>query len=654
MEEGSFGYTDRMLGLVAGTISVNFSIFIQYVSGYYYLFYLLVQWYLICSGIFMIIYSSVPHRNSDLQTRTAIRLLFSPVSAILLVHTVFFPLHNHLYSAIIIAATAAYLLEAAFDSRIYLLLRLKTKPISKISAPLVLGILSVAVYYISGLSPYTISSILVLAFSIILFSASSRFNLGKVVLYAPVIAGTIVLAASVTAATRPFLTDELLYDFLSAGIIVHGGNPYLASNLSDLLNTYGVPLSARTFLTNGQYASGFYYPALAAVTLIPSALFHIDPRYEILIFTSGILIAVYLSADGRPDENRPLIMALFLISDLGVVMSAGTSTVDPIWAFFLVMSFITRKHSRISAVLLGASLATKQLSWIFVPFYMIFTAEEKGRKAAAGYFSIALLAFVLLNMPYLALTPGKWFISMISPEMLQILGARQGLGSISFAGFLPMSRTYFMTLAVAAGIVLLAVYWLNRASLKYAIAAFPMIVMFLNYRMFINYLVFWPLISAISISEISSQPASSAAIVSRSWKLPIHSRSALKPLAIAVILIVAIGASMAPLMQDNGNDRISVSNVSVLTSAGNVTGILVKAAPTPYGNHLQFRVFPSEVDNNTYLSGSFWNLYGFNSSQSGFVYRLAPANSQQEFPAGTPFRLEIYYGSVNSFINVPG
>ncbi len=654
MGYGSFGYTDRMLGLVAGTLSINFSIFIQYISGYYYLFYLLMQWYLICTGIFLMIYSTVPHGNSDIRVRTAIRILYSPVSAVLLAHTIFFPLHNPMYSIIIIAASAAYLLEAAFDSRIYQLLLSGGKFLSRISAPLILGLISLTVYQISGPYPYTVASILVLVSSVILAYLRGRFTISSLAMSAPLIGGTLLLALSVMAVTRPFMTDELLYDFLSAGIIVHGGNPYIATNLSSLLNTYSVPLSARTFLTNGQYASGFYYPAMAAVVLIPSVLLHSDPRAEILIFTAGILIGVYLSSGRNSGENAPMIMALFLLSNLGVVMSAGTSIVDPIWAFFLVMAFMTRKHSYLSAVLLGISLATKQLSWIFMPFFIIFTVQEKGGKAAAGYFSISLLAFALLNMPYLALSPGSWFISMISPEMLQILGAGQGLGTISFAGFLPISRTYFMVLALVSGIILLAVYWLKRYSLKYAIAAFPMIIMFLNYRMFINYLIFWPLIAAVSISEMTSARESSEAMIRKPLEHAIHARSALKPLAIAIILIIAIGVSLAPIMQDSTNGTISVNSVSVLTSGANVTGILVNAAPTPYGDHLNFRIFPSDVNNNTYMSGSFWDLANLSSSQSGFVYRLVPANSQQEFPAGIPFRLEIYSGSAASFVNVPG
>lgn len=654
MEDGVFDFTDRMLGLVAGTLSVNFSIFIQYVCGYYFLFYILVQWYLICSGIFLIIYSTVGHRKSDIPVRTVIRLVFTPISIILVIHAILVPLKDGLYSDLIIAASISYIVESIFDDRIFLFIRSGKTGISRISGPLVAGILAVAVYLITSLSGYTYAAFAVLALSIFLSAYSSVRPISQRIQYAPIIAGIIVLAASAIAVTQGFMTDELLYDFLSARVILHGGNPYLVTNLSEFLNTYHVPLSARTFLTDGQYASGFYYPALAAIAFIPSVFLQFDPRIEILLFTAGIFIALYLATGRNSPENRPLVMALFLLADMGAVLSAGTSIVDPIWAFFLTLSFMTRKRSSMSAVLLGASLATKQLSWIFVPFYMVFIKQEKDLKETVKYFSIAFLSFTLLNMPYMIISPGKWFTAMISPEMLQFLGAGQGLGALSFAGFLPLSRTYFMVIAVAAGLILLWLYWRYRGLMKYAIAAIPMIIMFLNYRMFLNYLIFWPLVSAVSVNEMTAVPESQE--TAGAWHYgPVNiGRKALGPMAVAVILIVAIGAGLAPVMHDSGSSSLSISNVDVITSSGNVTEIMVLATPNSFGDSLQFRVFPSEVNSHTYLSGSLWNLTAFSATQSVYQYKLVPMNTEQEFPAGMPFRLEIYRGSVNYFINISG
>lgn len=172
--------------------------------------------------------------------------------------------------------------------------------------------------------------------AISVYLALTHLNVGrrKESAYLAVMIQFIVLSLGFVFLIAPFQTDELLFDFYSAQLILKGGNPYLPNALHNVFRYYSVPYSFRTPLTTGGYAKGLFYPALSALILLPAALLKIDPRYEIFAFTIGIVFLAFFFMKRRNLQDFFPMLALLLISDVGVLTFAGYSDVDIFWAFF--------------------------------------------------------------------------------------------------------------------------------------------------------------------------------------------------------------------------------------------------------------------------------------------------------------------------------
>lgn len=654
MAEGENTYSSRILGIVAGAVSVNSSLFLLYVSGYYSLFYIIVQWYLICSGIFLIAMSMNVNYGDGKVIRRLIRTLYFPLALALLIYNVIYRLPNPQYSYLIIIASVSYIIEAPLDDRIYRRMILDRYLLSSISGILMVSAISVALFFISALSYYLVASIILLAVSVFFAWQDKSQKIPAWYTPALVIVAILILAVSLISVTIRFSTDELLYDFLSAKFLITGHNPYVAGIFSGSITKYGIPPSAITFLTNGGYVSGFYYPLMSAYVFLPSVLLNFDPRFELVAFTALLYLVLSLNTSKIVSRHRYVLMALLMLSDMGVFISPATSIVDVIWVSFLALSIVTRKRPYISAAFFGLSLATKQLSWIFLPFYIIFQYREEGAFNSLKYFSVSLLVFIIANMPFILTSPATWFNSLIAPEVVQMVGAGQGLGAISFAGFYHISRSYFIIVMGVVAVLMMVLYCLEYRSMKYTAAVLPMVIMFFNYRLFINYLIFWPILAALFLPDLTVSALSEKVTVSHirpNRKVGDNTRKRIGISTIIVILVFLLPAAFAPVFHSNSTNVLQVENVKILVSQGNVSGMIVTTAPNQYGHNLQFRVFPEMVNNDTYLSGSLWTTSDLNATGSAFTYILSPRSPEFLFPDKSPFRLEIYYGSMSQFIN---
>ena len=641
---------DRYLALIVGTLSFYLADLFFYLSGYYSLGYLIIQWILIIYGIFLCIYAIIIHDRIQLQLRTILKILYVPLTACILIYTLIYHGFSQILYTLVITASIAYLVETPFDNKLLKII----SPNKNLQDRILVAIFSIAtplvIFFVVSNIYLTAISVGLSAVSLYLIIGGLGIKTRKESAYFALIMQFVLISLGFILLIAPFQTDELLFDFYSGLLITKGLNPYLPTALHNVFSYYSVPYAFRTPLTTGGYAKGLYYPDLAAIIFLPSVIMKIDPRYEIFAFTVGIILIAFFFVKRRNLQEYLPMLALMFISDIGIFTFAGYSVVDIIWAFFLIITIVTRDRKFVPSITMGVALALKQVTWVFFPFYLIFIWKEKGFKSAVAAALISAAVFFAFNLPYIIISPHVWFDSLLAPETMSLIGVGQGISIISFAGFYLLNHIYFTLMFFTEMILLIILYFFRFDKYKYAMTTFPLIIFFFNYRLLVNYLVMWPLLSFFLVWD--------AIKVDRKQLLKKIPRLKIKGFRkeIAVLaLIIIIPVASAPLFHIH-NEPISINGVHIKTNGTNVDmmelNITVKGN---YSDKLNFRIYPEMFLGNASLNGYLWNSSSMEVKNNYCYYDIVPLNSTYEFPSGVSFRLEAYYGDYSAYytINYP-
>ncbi len=340
-------------------------------------------------------------------------------------------------------------------------------------------------------------------------------------------------------------------------------------------------------------------------------------------------------------------LTLMFISDIGIFAFAGYSVVDIIWAFFLIVTIVTRDRKFVPSIAMGVALALKQVTWVFFPFYLIFIWKEKSFKSAVASALISAAVFFAFNLPYIILSPHTWFDSLLAPETMSLIGVGQGISIISFAGFYLLNHIYFTLMFFTEMILLIILYFFRFDKYKYAMATFPLIIFFFNYRLLVNYLVMWPLLSFFLIWD--------AIKVDRKQllkKIPRLKIKGFKKEIALLALIIIIPVASAPFFHIH-NEPISINGVDLKTNGTNVDmmelNITVKGN---FSDKLNFRIYPEMFLGNASANGYLWNSTSLEEKNNYGYYVIVPLNSTYEFPSGVSFRIEAYYGVHSAYYTV--
>lgn len=641
---------DRYLALVVGALSFYIADLFFYLSGYFSLGYLIIQWILIIYGIFLCIYALVIHDRIQLPFRTLLKILFVPLTSYILIYTLIYHRFSDVLYTLVIIASLIYLVETLFDNKLMKLI----SPNRKLQDRILIAVLSIAMplvmFFIVSNIYLTAISVGLSLFSLYLAYEGLDIKLRKETAYFAVIMQFAIISVGFIFLSAPFRTDELLFDFYSATLISKGLNPYLPEAFHNVFSYYSVPLAFRTPLTTGGYAKGLFYPDLAAIIFLPSAIFKFDPRFEIFAFTLGIILIAFFYLKRRNlQEYFPMLVLLF-VSDIGIMGFAGYSVVDIIWAFFLIITIITRDRKFVPSISMGIALALKQIAWVFFPFYLIFIWKEKGFKNAVVSASISALIFFAVNLPYIVYSPHFWFDSLLAPETMPLIGVGQGISIISFAGFYLLDHIYFTFMFFTEMVLLIILYFFRFEKYKYALTTFPLVIFFFNYRLLVNYLALWPMLSFFLIWDVMKTDGKK--VLKNIPRLKISGFK--KEIAIvALIIIIPVGA--APLFHIH-SEPISINGVDLFSNGSNVDKMELNITVNGnFSNKLQFRIYPEMFLGSASANGYLWKSSSPPIGENYSYYEIVPLNSTYEFPSGISFRLEAYYGDYSAYytINYP-
>ena len=315
-------------------------------------------------------------------------------------------------------------------------------------------------------------------------------------------------------------TDEIAFDQYAAQLAVHGLNPYLHS-MAAAFPMFHVSPNGYTFLLNGQPVTSLSYPALAFEAYMPLLALGVSTQAAVGMNVAAWALGCIVLFAVLPRRLAPL-AAVVASLDVFTGYAVGGVT-DFLFVPLLVGAAVCWDRFPAARglaawrgpVLLGLAMAVKQTPWLILPFVLTGIVLESGRehgmargaRDGARYLGIALAAFLVPNLPYLAWDPAAWIRGVVTPLAAGTVPAGQGLVSLTLS--LGIGGGSLQAYTIAAAVVLLATLACFAAAypvLKPAAFLIPSVILFFASRSFGSYLVML-IPSAIAAAATVRRPA---------------------------------------------------------------------------------------------------------------------------------------------------
>ena len=317
------------------------------------------------------------------------------------------------------------------------------------------------------------------------------------------IAGGIEFGRSVVMSFLPpqFSNDGTSLDTNAAVLLLQGRNPYTDSNMLDLARHFPIQPNWTTPLERGQFAnrldyptlvefqtvldtdlkagtapefeSKISYPALSFLTLVPFALFN---DYNVLPFylLSYLLLVAIAWKVVRPEMR----MWVLLLAMANVSMWSSTvgGNLDIFYTLLIVMVWLLRDRRWYSAIFLGLALASKQIAWFFIPFYIIMVARQYGLKENIYRLAIAGSIGLVINLPFILWNPQAWIAGILAPVADPMFPMGVGIINFSVTHLLPFFPKWVYSV-LEGGAMIASLVWYWRICKKFPEAAMLLAVL---------------------------------------------------------------------------------------------------------------------------------------------------------------------------------
>ena len=297
---------------------------------------------------------------------------------------------------------------------------------------------------------------------------------------------------------------------------LHGENPYAHASIVSALLKYNGSFDRVTPLRAGSLANVFPYPTDAQLKQIwdaaiqnpsqppPEIESHVSypagsfllPAPFIAVGVTDIRIIYFIFVMAGlayatwqiPSKKKLVFIAFAVISlELWNTLADGESA-SIMFPFLLIAWVSLRKNWWVSAMAMGLAVTTKQTAWFFLPFYLILIFEKSGAKTLAAAFSLICAIFVLTNAYFIALDPGLWVRSILSPIIDPMFPIGVGIAAFVNAGLVNIRSALPFT--ILEGIVFIsAVIWYlrNRSRWPYAGIVLAVLPLFFSWRSLWSY-----------------------------------------------------------------------------------------------------------------------------------------------------------------------
>ncbi len=471
-------------------------------------------------------------------------------------------------------------------------------------------------------------------------------------------------------------TDEINIDYYAGYLVLHGINPYIATNMKGVFAFTGFPLYLTTPILTGGYVTSFGYPALAAIIMIPAVAFNLQPASVPLLFSVGTFVLVYVSIGRRSSPGRTALIAVLAALILYYSYIAIGGGMDSIWVFLAIFSYITRKNTVLSGVFFGLAIALKQLPIILLPFFLLLVYMESGRRLRVpGKFIVAAFgAFIVPNLPFLIATPMDWLKGITSILTTPLMGVGFGPSALAFMGYARIPPVFFTLLMILIFLFLIAAYIIHFDRLKYAFLVFPVVILIFNFRVETDYLNVWPLlllpaIAEIGISQSSINTVNEAHGVKTDGKhRPVHANFRVIATILLTVAVVASAASAGSYLSAKQPSSAPFTITSIVVNqTGQAPGekfissitVVVNYHPGNGSDQGIPALFAIYVHSNSssIFSGVLYPLLwssDFNITSGNNTVTIRPDFNYDLLPSNTSFEIMEYYGYNFAYLKSSG
>ncbi len=469
-------------------------------------------------------------------------------------------------------------------------------------------------------------------------------------------AASMMLLTYVFYLTGPRLpTDEATLSLYAGHIFLEGMNPYNPSSTLEAFSYYHFAYYFETPLTTGGYVSTLTYPALSFLIVLPAIIFNLKPTVVMLPFFLIPIILVWYRAWSLKEWMLSIFIMIVFLSFPLYTSQIELGDFDIVWVSLLMASYFFLTRTKLSGAFFGASLSVKQFPAIVLPFLLYYIFRTYGLKKTLTWVITAAAAFLAIN-GYFMLTNLHFFVhNLLQDELSPLLGVGLGISQISFLGFIDIPRVYFTISLIVVFLALLASYILFYDKLKYAFFAFPILIFFFNYRLFIQYLVYWLIISLLPAIDLifyrRNHVKDQGTSKSRTIQISRNHRN-LRILAVFIIVVMAMGVAVGyheGVSQNSGHFTINSVEFVKYNSTGFVEEAVVNL--TFSGNNVNqtpvlFRfIIPGGI---IYVNTCLWEPENGTTLQSGHPASVAivPLHPLYSFQRSSPYRLVAYYNTI--------
>jgi uncharacterized membrane protein len=186
---------------------------------------------------------------------------------------------------------------------------------------------------------------------------------------------------------------------------------------------------------------------------------------------------------------------LILLADVPLMALTAGGQPDPIYGLFLLIGFAEWRSRRVSPLFMGLAVATKQLAWFFLPFYLLLIVREYGWREGLRRSGFMAAVFLVLNLPFILQSPGAYIASIAAPMSDPMFPLGIGVVALFVSNVLPMLPKVAFTVAEISawgtGLLAAARFRVLAPAAAAALSALPL---FFAYRSLVNYFYLVPLL----------------------------------------------------------------------------------------------------------------------------------------------------------------
>jgi hypothetical protein len=279
---------------------------------------------------------------------------------------------------------------------------------------------------------------------------SPRNRVMQACAFVGVIFGVLFPASFVIHGRVVYGTDSAAFDHVGARALMAGHNPF-AISFASAAHLLPDPALYWTYTVTGGHVLSASYPAGSFLVEVPALWFGLT--HQVVDWTdlscwviTAILLFVLLPARLRWMAALLSLTPIYI----GTYLSGGTDA-----AFLPLLVLAAWRWDRFGVrgagisrwmgpAALGLACSIKQTPWFFVPILAIGIAMEAHRRretprrivlVAGGYLALVVVAFAVVNLPFLVWQPHDWFHAVTLPFFGGLVADGQGIVAIATHGF---------------------------------------------------------------------------------------------------------------------------------------------------------------------------------------------------------------------------